>query len=143
MSRWITASRSGSCLVGQLFVLQVIRERNIIDTTSLRLTPKSHGYGRFLRLGSKDADVWAGAWFGINYTLWASSRETPLWITFSSDNWDDVITVDELRDRLGNDIWANTPNSIPFHLATGVEIHKVLADVVERMVEIAERIAAE
>ena len=124
-------------------VAELARERNIIDTTGLKVTPKFHGYGRYLRLGSKDADVWAGAWFGINYTLWARSRETPLWITFSSDNWDDVITVDELRDRLGNDIWANTPNSIPIHLTTGVEYEKVLADVVGRLVKIAEGIAAE
>ena len=44
---------------------------------------------------------------------------------------------------LGNDIWANTPDSIPFHLPTGVEYDKVLADVVERLVSIATQIAAE
>ena len=54
--------------------------------------------------------------------------ETPLWITFH--HWDGVIPVDGLRDRLGNDIWANTPDSIPFHLPTGVEYEKVLDDVV-------------
>ena len=82
-----------------------------------------------------------GAWFGVDHTLWARSRETPLWITFHY--WDGVITVDELRDRLGNDIWANTPDSIPFHLPTGVEYDKVLADVVERLVSITTQIAAE
>ena len=71
----------------------------------------------------------------------ADIRETPLWITFHY--WDGVITVDELRDRLGNDIWANTPDSIPFHLPTGVEYDKVLADVVERLVSITTQIAAE
>ena len=122
--------------------VELARERDIVNTYRLNVTPRPHGYGRYLRLGSKEADVWAGAWFGIDYTLWAKSRETPLWISFSSDYFEGVITVDELRDRLGNDIWANTPNSIPFDLKAGVEYQKVLADVVERMADIAQRIAA-
>ena len=121
--------------------VELARERDIVNTDRLNVTPRPHGYGRYLRLGSKEADVWAGAWFGVDHTLWARSRETPLWITFHY--WDGVITVDELRDRLGNDIWANTPDSIPFHLPTGVEYDKVLADVVERLVSVATQIAAE
>lgn len=123
--------------------VELARERDIVNTDRLNVTPRPHGYGRYLRLGNEDAGVWAGAWFGVNLPLWARRRETPLWISFSSDNFDGVITVDELRDRLGNDIWANTLNSIPIHLTTGVEYEKVLADVVERLVEIAEGIAAE
>ena len=124
--------------------VELARERDIIDTTRLNVTPQSHGYGRYLRLGSKHADVWAGAWFGIDCTLWARYRDTPLWITFYySGNWGDIITIKELRNRLGDDIWANTPTSIPFHLTTGVEYPKLLADVVDRMVEIAKGIAAE
>ena len=121
--------------------VELARERDIVNTDRLNVTPRPHGYGRYLRLGSKEADVWAGAWFGVDHTLWARSRETPLWITFHY--WDGVIAVDELRDRLGNDIWANTPDSIPFHLPTGVEYDKVLADVVERLVSITTQIAAE
>ena len=34
-------------------------------------TASSYGYGRYVYLGSQDADVWVGAWFGIDYTLWA------------------------------------------------------------------------
>lgn len=128
-------------LVGD--AVELARERNVVNTDRLKVTPGPHGYGRYLRLGSKEADVWAGAWFGINYTLWARYRETPLWLSFSSDNWDGVVSVDELRNRLGSNIWANTPSSIPFPLPTGVEYQNVLADVVERMVAIAERIAAE
>ena len=124
-------------------VVELAKEHNIVNTENLNVTPRPHGYGRYLRLGNEGAGVWAGAWFGVNFELWAKSRETPLWITFTSDNWDGVITVDELRDRLGNDIWANTPNSIPIHLTTGVEYGEVLADVVERLIEIATEIAAE
>ncbi len=124
--------------------VELARKRNIVNTVGLNVTPRPHGYGRYLRLGSGDADVWAGAWFGINYTLWARYGDTPLWITFYySDNWGDIITIDMVRNRLGDDIWANTPNSIPFHLTTGTEYQKVLADVVERMADIAEGVAAQ
>ena len=121
-------------------VVELTRERKFVDTKGLNVTPRPHGYGRYLRLGNEDAGVWAGAWFGVNLPLWARSRETPLWITFL--NWDGVITVDELRNRLGNDIWANTPDSIPFHLPTGVEYDMVLADVVERLGDIARELTA-
>lgn len=123
--------------------VDLARAHNVVNTDTLKVTPRRHGYGRYLRLGSKGADVWAGAWFGIDYTLWAKYRETPLWINFSSDNWDGVVSVNDLRARLGSEIWANTPSSIPFHLTTGVEYQKVLADVVERMIAIAEMVAAE
>ena len=119
------------------------RERDIVSTDRLNVTPRPHGYGRYLRLGSKEADIWAGAWFGVDHTLWARSRETPLWISFSSHNFEGVITIDELRNRLGNDIWANTRSSIPMHLSTGVEYQRVLADVVDRLAYIASQIAAE
>ena len=121
--------------------VELAREHDSVNTDRLNVTPRPHGYGRYLRLGSRDAGVWAGAWFGVDHTLWAWTRETPIWITFH--NWDGVITVDELRDRLGNNIWANTRDSIPFHLPTGVEYDKVLVDVVERLVSIARQIAAE
>ena len=120
--------------------VELARERDIVDTKSLNVTPRPHGYGRYLRLGDGDAGVWAGAWFGVNLPLWAGSRETPLWITFYT--WGDDIPVDELRDRLGDDIWADTPDSIPFHLPTGVEYEKVVDDVVERLGEIARGIVA-
>ena len=121
--------------------VELARERNVVNTDGLKVTPRPHGYGRYMRLGGKEVDVWAGAWFGVDYTLWSKYRDTPLWITFYSDNRDDIVNVDKLRDTLGNDIWANTPRSIPVYLPTGVEYGKVLADVVECLVDIANRIA--
>ena len=50
-------------------VVELARERDIVNTDRLNVTPRSHGYGRYLRLGSEDANIWAGAWFGIDYTL--------------------------------------------------------------------------
>ena len=93
-------------------VVELARERKVVKLAGLKKTPKQWGYGRYLRLGSQDADLWAGAWFGIDYTLWARYQDTPIWLSFSSNGWEGVISVDDLRKTLGKDIWANTPSSI-------------------------------
>ncbi len=119
------------------------KSRNIANTKGLNVTPQSHGYGRYLRLGSRDTKAWVGAWLGVNIELWAKNRETPLWVTLhpKGKNWDNVVTEAELRARLGNEIWANTPDSIPIHLPIGVEEDKVLAKIVDQLQEIAQKIA--
>ena len=60
-----------------------------------------------------------------------------------SVNWDGAIAIDELRNRLGNDIWANTPNSISIHPPAGVEYQQILADVVDRMADITSQVVSE
>lgn len=123
--------------------VELAKSREIADTESLRVTPKYEGYGRYLRLGSMETDIWVGAWFGVNCELWAKNRETPLWITIDSgENWGGIITIAEARSRLGNDIWANTPDSIPIHLPVGVEEENVLAEIVDQLQEIAQKIAS-
>ena len=116
-------------------------ERGIVNTDQLRKTPLAHGYGRYLKLGSDRSSRWAGAWFGINFDLWAESEDTPIWIMFCF--WDGVLPLDELRQVLGDDVWANTPHSVPVRLPTGVEKDKILEEVVGLLTELASRIAAE
>ncbi|MYF69023.1 MAG: hypothetical protein F4181_03155 [Proteobacteria bacterium] len=116
--------------------------RKIADTKGLRRTPASYGYGRYLRLGSKNTEIWAGAWLGLNYENWIKIRETPLWLWIDSGaTWEGVVTIAEARARLGNDIWANTPDWIPVHLPIGVEEDKVLDEIVDQLQEIAQKIA--
>ena len=123
--------------------VELARERDIVNTDRLKRKRRAlHGYGRYLRLGSKEADVWGGGVVSGSITRSGpGAGKRPF--GSASTIGDGVITVDELRDRLGNDIWANTPDSIPFHLPTGVEYDKVLVDVVERLVSITTQIAAE
>ena len=119
------------------------RERGFVNTTGLNATPQKHGYGRYLKLGSEQTDRWGGAWFGVDAELWAQFAETPLWLTFySGGNWGKkVLSVDELKQRLGSDVWVNTSRSIPVHLPHGVEYSAVLDAVVDRLSELADRIA--
>ena len=118
--------------------VDIAKSREIADTEKLRRS----GYGRYLRLGSKNSDIWAGAWLGLNYENWAKVRETPLWLWIDSGaTWEGVISIAEVRARLGNDIWANTPDWIPVHLPIKVEESKVLDAIVDQLQAIAQKIA--
>ena len=116
------------------------KHQAIANTDGLKATPQNHGYGRYLRLGSKETNRWAGAWFGINFELWASYADTPLWLTFSSTGWERVISLSELRHRLPEDLWAKTDRHIPVYLQTGVEYESVLDGVVRRLEVVAKQI---
>ena len=113
-------------------------ERGIVKTGLLRKTPLTHGYGRYLKLGSERGNRWAGAWFGVNIDLWAEYEDTPLWLMFS--HWDGVLPLAEVRQALGDDIWTNTPNMVPVHLPTRVEKDRVLAEILELFEELAGRL---
>jgi len=117
------------------------RKQGFIDTKGLIATSKPHGYGRYLYLGSKNAEQWAAAWFGVNCTLWARFQDTPLWLTF--DSWEGVVPISALREKLGTEVWANTDDSVPVPLPTAVEYEKVLAKVVEFLCELGHRISEE
>ena len=79
----------------------------------LRVTPQATGYGRYLRIGSKEA------WLGVNVKLWAQKgkEQTPIWIQFDSD----------------------APLSL--RLRTGVEYGEVLEDLVNQLRDLADRLA--
>ena len=115
-------------------------ELGIATTQGLVRTPRAYGYGRYLKLGQADGNVWAGVWFGIHHELWVSCRETPIWLVFS--HWSGTLRLPELRQRLGEDRRAGTSDNVPIHLLTGVERDAVLEDVVKQLAAIAESIAA-
>ena len=115
-------------------------ERRFATTQGLSRTSRPYGYGRYLKLGRADVDVWAGAWFGIQLELWASRVETPIWLVFSA--WQGTLAIPELRQRLGENYWAGADNDVPIRLRTGVEYGAVLDDVVEQLSKIARSIAA-
>ena len=110
---------------------ELAKQARIANTERLARAAQTYGYGRYLKLGQADSDVWAGAWFGIHQELWASRRETPIWLVVSA--WEDTLPLPELRRRLGEDIWAGTESAIPIHLPTGVERDTVLNAIVERL----------
>ena len=119
------------------------RAQRFVNTDGLIATPQRYGYGRYLRLGGENADRWGGAWFGVNLELWAEFADTPVWLTFSDNDWNgDVIPAQKLRQILGKERWADTLNSIPIYLPTGMERKAVLDEIVNQLAEIANLIGA-
>lgn len=124
--------------------VSIARAQRFVNTDGLIATPQRYGYGRYLRLGSQDADRWGGAWFGVNLELWAKFADTPLGLTFSDNKgWNPaVVPVPELRQVLGEKRWAGTRYTVPVYLPTGMERNAVLEDVVGQLSELAGLIGA-
>lgn len=76
---------------------------------------------------------------GVNLDLWAEHEDTPIWLMFS--HWDGVPPIEDVRQALGDALSANTSDSVPVHLPTGVEKDRVLAEVLEFFTILAGRIA--
>ena len=60
-------------------------ERGVTDgwasRKGLNRTPRSYGYGRYLKLGSRVV------WFGIHTGRWEQDGETPLWLDCGNGRW--------------------------------------------------------
>ncbi len=110
---------------------QVIRQgrREIgITTANLRATPQRDGYGRYFRFTNIQGDLF----LGVNYRLWSTRGDTPLWLWISGSV---PVDVDRLREKAPQPEQheGGRPSYIPIHLKTGVEHQAVLDDVVSQI----------
>ncbi len=66
-------------------IIDTATERGVADgwasRKGLNRTPRSYGYGRYLRLGGHIV------WFGIHTGRWERDGETPLWLDCGNDRW--------------------------------------------------------
>ena len=96
-------------------MIDAATERGIKDgwasRKGLNRTPRSYGYGRYLKLGDRVV------WFGIHTDRWERDGETPLWLDCGNGRWVPITNV------VGND---------------GVEYADVLNGVVAALREFAE-----
>ena len=94
----------------------------------LNRTPRSYGYGRYLRLGG------TVVWFGVNTDRWEHDGQTPLWLNFWRQS---NATMEEIGARLQV---AVDGQWIPVVLKKDVEHPKLLDDVVSKLKTTAEAI---
>ena len=82
------------------------------ETQGLKATPLTTGYGRYLRIGRKEA------WLGVSQELWAQKgkEQTSIWIQFDDDTF-------------------------PLRLRTGVDYGEVLKDLVNQLRDRADLLA--
>ena len=106
----------------------------------LRATPQRDGYGRYFRFRNASGDVVPGDLFlCVNFWLWATSGDTPLWLWIGGS-----VPVDAGRLRQSVPSLVDYGNygtyDVPIYLTAGVEYERVLADVVRQIREIREMV---
>ena len=117
---------------------QVIRQgrREIgITTANLRATPQRDGYGRYFRFTNTQGDLF----LGVNFRLWSTRGDTPLWLWISGSV---PVDVDRLREKVSQPEQneGGRPSYIPLHLKTGVEHQAVLDDIIRQLKEVKDTI---
>ena len=103
----------------------------------LRATPQRDGYGRYFRFRNDLGDVVPGDLFlCVNYGLWATSGDTPLWVWIGSTV---PVNAAQLRDSVPSLVEYGNHGTydVPIYLTTGTEYERVLDDVVRQVKEIA------
>lgn len=120
--------------------VKICCERGSITIEGLKATAHRDGYGRCFRF----ADVVGESYFCVNFALWTSSRDTPLWLLIRDSA---STNRQKLRDRRPPPVdiqglsflstVSDFNTGVPIYLKAGVEHDEVVADVVKQIVEIA------
>ena len=99
-----------------------------MSVKGLRATPQRAGYGRYFRFAGVSGDLF----LCVNYDLWATSGDTPIWLWIGGH-----VPVDsgKLRDRAPSlvEYEGYGTYDVPIYLKTGVEYEEVLNDAVDQV----------
>ena len=109
-----------------------------MSVEGLRAAPQRDGYGRYFRFRTDLGEVIPGSLFlCVNYHLWATSGDTPLWLWIDGDV---PFSPARLRDNICSLVehGSSGPYDVPIYLTPGVEYGRVLNDVVRRVKVIRE-----
>ena len=114
-----------------------------MSVRGLRATPQRDGYGRYLRFRTDMGEELPGTLFlCVNYRLWATSGDTPLWLSIGGDV---PITSAQLRDKLPLLFeleGSSGPFDVPIYLTLGAEYGRVLDDAVRQVKAIWEEVTS-
>ena len=115
------------------------RSAGWLSTKDLQLTRLDGGYGRYVALSGV-----TNFWFGVNYDLWATTDESPMWLCLpSSDN--SILYEIEIERNLKVKAQPNEVGSwswIPIRLEPSKEFDEVRDSVVSQLKAIADVITA-
>ena len=102
-----------------------------LSTDGLRPASRDYGYGRYVALSGV-----INFWLGVNYDLWATTGESPMWLCApSSDN--------SILDEIERNLKVNEVGSwswIPIYLEPGKEFDEVRDSVVSQLKAVADAI---
>jgi hypothetical protein len=120
-------------------VVARLRNTGLVSAKGLNSSGSIIGYGRYFKLAEYAASL------QVNLGLWATKRDTPLWLRLQGSDWK---YSSELRDKL-QFLEHKTPSrlfqdgdwfAIPLYLPTGVEKSDVVEGLLAQIREIAEKI---
>ena len=102
-----------------------------ITTQGLRRTPQRQGYGRYFRFKDVPGDLF----LCVNYGMWSSSADTPLWLWIGGHV---PVDASKLKGRFPStkEYEGYGTFDVPIHLKTGVEYRAILDNVVSQIREI-------
>lgn len=107
-----------------------------MSVSGLRATPKRDGYGRYFRF-MIDGDAVPGSVFlCVNLGLWATSGDTPLWLSVGKNVPIDAVRLRQTAPSMVQNGHSGTYD-VPIYLSTEVEYERVLNDVICQVRRIA------
>ncbi len=104
-------------------------EQGWVDRKDLRATPRSYGYGRYVRLRG------SVVWFGVNIERFEETGDTPLWVN-SQYSFQPIATELAGKLDLQDSYW------VPIALKRGVEHSAMLDGVVDSLKAVADAIVS-
>ena len=109
------------------------RPEGWMSVEGFRARGRRDGYGRYFGFMTDRGEVIPGSTFlCLNYNLWATSGDTPLWLRVFSDV---PVSAGQLRDIVPSVVEDGSDGScnVPIYLTAGEEYGRVLDDVVEQV----------
>lgn len=114
------------------------RPKGWMSTENLKATPQRDGYGRYFRFRTYQGEVVSGDLFlCVNFRLWATSGDTPLWLRIGGDVPISPIRLRDSVPSLVESERSSWPYDVPIYLQSGVEYGRVLDDAVRQLRAIA------
>ena len=109
------------------------RPQGWMSVGGLRAAAQRDGYGRYFRFKTDEGKLIPGDLFlCVNYRLWATSGDTPLWLWIGGDV---PINSAHLRNNVPSlvELGGSGPYDVPIYLTPGAEFGRVLDDVVRQI----------
>ncbi len=117
------------------------RPEGWMSTENLKATSQRDGYGRYFRFRTAQGEVVPGDLFlCVNFRLWATSGDTPLWLRIGGGVPISPIRLKDSAPSLVESEGSSWPYDVPIYLQSGVEYGRVLDDAVRQLSDIAEMV---
>ena len=115
-------------------VVEELRHVKVGDKDGLKAAHGRYRSGTYLRLKKK-----LEVWIGLHFYLWQKQEITPFWCEIHETALKDIeVPAHRLYEEFPGTVDWNQQKCIPIHLTTGVESDRVVVEVAQQVVSIAD-----